>query len=233
MKLNSPPITRRRWLQTAGLWGLTAGLSFKGISSLSHSERQKLEDGLSRLGKSLNEAKKDLGTDWNEIVTNPTQPPSIEPPQPTLQELHPEYYQGDYAQFLDNFSFRYIRTHEVITPHRRVRGEVSNSLPPHPLWHNITSTLEVADEIRHRLGTPLRYITSAYRTPEYNTECGGAPQSYHTRNNALDLVYEKGSDAALEVALQLRKEGFFQGGIGYYSNFIHIDTRGYKATWEG
>lgn len=223
---------RRRWLQTFGLWGLATGITGKGLSSLTSQERAQLEHGLARLGQSLDEVKNEIAAEIEADFTPQPEPTPPEPPQPTLQELHPEYYQGDYAQFLDNFSFRHIRTHEVIAPHHRTRGEVTNGLPPKELWTHITDTLEVADEIRHRLGSPLRYITSAYRTPEYNKQCGGAPRSYHTKNYALDLVYEAGSDAALEVALQLREEKFFTGGIGYYANFIHLDTRGYIATWE-
>ena len=236
MREDPPTLTRRRWLQTMGGWSLALALSAKGFSSLTSHERQKIEDGIARLAKNLDEAKEDLAAELNEaLVSRPPQPTSEQPPQPpqpTLQELHPELYQGDYAQFLDNYNFRYIRTHEVITPHRRVRQGVANGLPPKRLWHNLTETLEVADEIRHRLGTPLSYITSAYRTPAYNQQCGGATQSYHTKNNALDLVYEEGAEAAHTVALALREEGFFKGGIGLYSGFIHIDTRGRNATWQ-
>lgn len=229
VKHSSTLYTRRRWLQTAGLWSLAASFSLKGASTLTRREREQLENGLTRLGKSLNEIKTDLATKWDEVLASQPAPP---PRQPSLQELHPELYQGDYAQFLDNYSFRYIRTHEIITPHCRTRLGISNRLPPKNLWHNVTSTLKFADEIRHRWGTPLDYITSAYRTPAYNKQCGGASRSFHTRNNALDLVYAAGSEDAFEVALQLRKEKFFKGGVGFYPGFIHIDTRGYNATWE-
>ena len=228
MKPRAHTLTRRRWCQTAALWALGVGVISKGLTSLTRQERKQLENGLANMDKSLDEFMAELKQPSN----NATEPSSPQPPQPSLQELHPEYYQGDYAQFLNHSSLRYINTHEVITPHRRIRNGVSNDLPPKALWHNITETLHVADEVRHRLGTPLSYITSAYRTPDYNRQCGGASRSYHTKNNALDLVYEQGSDAAFELALQLREEGFFQGGIGYYPGFIHIDTRGYKATWE-
>jgi hypothetical protein len=228
-------------MQTMSLWGLAMGVSAKGLSSLTRQEREQLEDGLASLGRTLEEFKEDFTAEFNEAVVAGDQQQSSprmrtepsRPPRPSMQELHPELYQGDYAQFLNNYDFRYIRTHEIITPHCRTRGGISNGLPPKRLWHNITSSLRVADEIRHRLGTPLSYITSAYRTPSYNRKCGGASRSFHTRNNALDLVYESGSDAARDVALQLRKEGFFRGGIGHYAGFIHIDTRGYNATWEG
>lgn len=225
MKTSSKAYPRRRWLQTLGLWGLAVGVSTKGISSLTFRQRRQIEQRLAELGKTWDEFTEELAS-----ANEQEEPSSL--PEPSLQERHPEYFQGDYAQFLNNFSYRYIRTHEVMAPHFRTRNEVQNELPPANLWEHLPDTLTVADEIRHRLGTPLSYITSAYRSPAYNRECGGASRSFHTRNNALDLVYEEGSEAAFEVALQLRKEGFFQGGLGYYSGFIHIDTRGHEATWE-
>ena len=168
--MNKAPqtFTRRRWLQTVGLWGLAVGVTAKGFSSLTRHERARLEDGLARIGKDFGENfgdfKEEVTAELNEALASqpPQQAASPQPPQPSLQELHPELYQGDYAQFLDNYSFRYIRTHEVITPHRRTRQGVDNGLPPKALWHNLPPTLEVADEIRHRLGTPLSYITVSY-----------------------------------------------------------------------
>lgn len=232
--MNKPPTlyTRRRWLQTMGLWTLGAGVSAKAFSTLTDKQRAHLQNELASWGNSLDDVKNDAVAS----LENPPRPSSNSqpqrPPEPSLRERHPEYFAGDYAHFLDNFSYRHIRTHEVIAPHIRTRNGVDNGLPPSSLWENIPKTLKVADEIRDRLGTPLSYITSAYRTPEYNEQCGGASRSFHTRNYALDLVYEAGSEAAFEVALQLRKEGFFSGGIGFYSGFIHIDTRGYDATWN-
>ena len=248
MKNPQPPLNRRRWLQTASLWGMAAGVSAKGLSSLNHREREQIKQQLADVGKTLEDLSEDFGNELEEAFayqpegssapsSSSSKPPwerkAPKLPEPSPQELYPQLYRGGYAQFLNNYDFRYIRTDEVITPHNRTRRGVSNGLPPKRLWHNITESLKVADEIRHRLGAPLSYITSAYRTPAYNRQVGGASRSFHTRNNALDLVYEEGSSAAYKAALQLRKEGFFQGGVGYYSGFIHIDTRGYNATWQG
>ena len=63
------------------------------------------------------------------------------------------------------------------------------------------ATLFIADEIRERLGRPLKLITSAYRNPTYNKVCGGASGSWHTKNCALDLVYEGGPREAYAIAL--------------------------------
>jgi len=93
-------------------------------------------------------------------------------------------------------------------------------------------TLHIADELRHRLGVKMRYITSAYRSPAYNAACSGsATRSQHIQNRALDLVYDCSPHSAMTEALKMRDEGLFKGGIGLYSSFIHIDTRGRNATW--
>ena len=111
---------------------------------------------------------------------------------------------------------------------------MANELPPRKLWEKLAPTLRVADELRERLGVPLQKITSAYRAPHYNIKIpGAAPNSYHTRNQALDLVFGCSASEAIAVAQELRRERFFRGGIGIYPYFIHIDTRGYNATWRG
>lgn len=216
-------------MQTFGLWTASGILTTKAFQSLT---RRNVDETLAKLDAEWESWQEELSQRREEDNLR-RQAENTPPPEPSLRELHPELYEGDYAHFLAQHTYRYIHSHEVITPHCRVRNGVSNGLPPSDLWKNLTATLRVADEIRHRLGTPLSYITSAYRTPSYNVQCGGASRSYHTKNNALDLVYEAGSMAAHEVALALRKEGFFCGGVGLYAGFIHIDTRGANATWVG
>lgn len=140
--------------------------------------------------------------------------------------------EAEYRVFLDEIALRYVTSDDVIRPHRNVRGGVANNLPPRHMWPRLVPTLKIADEIRHRLGTPLNLISSAYRSPEYNLACSGAKHSYHMQNRALDLSFTGGSDAAATVAKELQKEGFFKGGIGVYPTFIHVDTRGFTASWS-
>ncbi len=61
---------------------------------------------------------------------------------------------------------------------------------------------------------------------------GSASRSYHTKNCALDLVYDCPPEEALAEAKKMRSEGRFKGGLGLYSNFIHLDTRGSNAVWS-
>jgi len=35
------------------------------------------------------------------------------------------------------------------------------------------------------------------------------------------------------ILRQLRNDSMFQGGIGLYANFVHVDTRGWNADWTG
>lgn len=138
----------------------------------------------------------------------------------------------EYVAFLEKLSLRYISPTEIIKPHRNIRNGVANEIPPRHMWDRVVDTLKVADEIRHRLGKPLYCINSAYRCPAYNAECSGAAShSYHMKNRALDLMFTGGPEAAADVARKLREEGFFSGGIGVYPSFIHVDTRGYDASW--
>ncbi len=149
------------------------------------------------------------------------------PPRPLSRE-------DEYADFLASLDLRHIAPHEVIDPHRNTFNAVENELPPERLWEKLSLTLRVADEIRERLGVPLVRFSSAYRSPRYNCEIPGAVHSsYHTRNQALDVVYFCPIRDAYNMAVKLRNEGFFRGGIGLYPTFIHLDTRGYAATWRG
>ncbi|MDF1826028.1 MAG: D-Ala-D-Ala carboxypeptidase family metallohydrolase [Verrucomicrobiales bacterium] len=148
-----------------------------------------------------------------------------------LSPRHELKDEADYRAFLGGLSLRYITANEIIRPHRNVRGGIANELPPRHMWKRLVPTLRVADEIRHRLGSPLKLINSAYRSPDYNLACSGATQSFHMQNRALDLMFREGPEAASAASKELREEGFFKGGIGTYSSFIHIDTRGFDATW--
>jgi len=138
-----------------------------------------------------------------------------------------------YNDFLLSLDLRHLSPGEIIDPHRGVADGIENTLPPRHLWEKLAPTLKAADELRERLELPLCRITSGYRSPRYNAIIPGAVRgSYHTRNQALDLIYFCSARKAFQMALQLRKEGFFRGGIGLYPTFIHLDTRGYAATWR-
>lgn len=157
------------------------------------------------------------------------------PPMAAAQRTAPvslDFEGRAYETFLAGLDLKYIRPMEMLRPHFNIRGTVSNCLPPREAWKHIAPTLRVADALRARLGSRLETILSAYRSPAYNAACpGAAPHSYHVRNMALDLAFDCPPAEVVKAAEALREEGFFQGGIGRYPTFTHIDTRGYKADW--
>jgi hypothetical protein len=85
-------------------------------------------------------------------------------------------------------------------------------------------------------------VLSGYRTPEWNEHEGGAPDSRHIHGDAADiwcpsLGLTAGPELYLAV-LSLHRAGFLPrlGGLGRYSNRIHVDTRPHSAgtlsTWD-
>jgi hypothetical protein len=139
---------------------------------------------------------------------------------------------SDYVAFLEKLSLRFLPVAKVIEPHLKQHGKVRNSLPPPELWTNLPATLLVADKIAERLGETVVEIISAYRSPAYNATCpGGKTQSQHLRNGALDLVFRASPVKVAAVARELRSQGVFRGGVGVYSGFTHVDTRGKNADW--
>ena len=176
-----------------------------------------------------------------QLVADPGSGPGFGPPfldrvwetEPIPPLGRPLENEESYNDFLLSLDLRHLSPGEIIDPHRGVADGIENTLPPRHLWEKLAPTLKAADELRERLELPLCRITSGYRSPRYNAIIPGAVRgSYHTRNQALDLIYFCSAQKAFQMALQLRKEGFFRGGIGLYPTFIHLDTRGYAATWR-
>jgi uncharacterized protein YcbK (DUF882 family) len=128
--------------------------------------------------------------------------------------------------------FRQMSIRQVIAPHAKSHGTVRNTLPPRYLWRNIRSTLKVVDQLADRLDMPVEEIVSVYRTPAYNARCPGAKSnSYHVRNNAMDIVFKCPPGKVAAMARAMRSTGLFKGGVGRYGSFTHIDTRGTNADW--
>jgi len=219
-KREAPLLTRRQLL------GLSIGTASVGITGLVlwryHANHP------SKIAGPFQQDPSPQSTSSSSPALAPSPTPPVEtPPSPPILP-----HENDYAEFLGTLNLRYITPREIISPHRRERNGVANVLPPRKFWRRMVPTLEVADELRHRLGVPLSYITSAFRSVEYNAQCPGAsPGSYHTKNIALDLVYDCPTTVAIEEARKMRDEGLFKGGLGLYKSFIHIDTRGRNANW--
>lgn len=172
------------------------------------------------------------------ITAERSTPPPAPPEEVSTQRAYqavgrPLENESEYADFIFSLDLRHLSPEEIIEPHKEITSSVANTLPPLEEWERLIPALRVADELRERLEVPLSRITSAYRAPHYNAVIPGAVRnSYHTRNQALDLIYHCAPRKAYSAALQLRKEGFFRGGIGLYPTFLHLDNRGWAATWR-
>jgi N-acetylmuramoyl-L-alanine amidase len=145
-----------------------------------------------------------------------------------------------YVAFIDQLELEHFSPAEFLVmggsnqPGASCAGK--NTLPPRDLWPRIANTAKMLDEIRRRLGAPVR-ILSCYRSPAYNSCIGGETASLHMKFNAIDWRCDSGTvqewhRAAKDVR---RSKPAFLGGVGLYVNsrFIHIDTRGHEANWQG
>jgi Peptidase M15 len=84
------------------------------------------------------------------------------------------------------------------------------------------------------------HVLSGYRHRLYNARIGGARHSQHVYEDgyesvAADLRFARGTPAQwVAFAKTLRSKNKGHGGIGRYdrSGFVHVDNRGYSATWS-
>lgn len=137
-----------------------------------------------------------------------------------------------YANFIKSLRLRNITPRMVLAPHFNKRGYTTNSLPPKSQWQKMAPTLRIVDRMASHMGCPVSAILSAYRSPRYNRAVGGKSKSLHMQNKALDIKFRGASPRhAANVARYLRKKRQFSGGVGQYSTFVHVDTRGYNADW--
>lgn len=128
--------------------------------------------------------------------------------------------------------FKHFKADEFTSYFHTERRGVKNSQPPRDMWMAIVPTLRIVDELRSFFGRSI-VILSSYRSEAYNAPIDGAAKnSYHKKFQALDIaVSGKSPKQVFAVLSQWRSEGKFKGGLGLYSTFVHIDTRGYNATW--
>lgn len=137
-----------------------------------------------------------------------------------------------YANYIKSLRLRNITPRMVIAPHFKTRGYVRNDLPPKSKWKKIGPTLKIIDKMAGDMGVPVRSILSVYRSPRYNRAVRGKSRSLHMENQAIDVQFRGVSPYhAARVARRLRDKSKFKGGVGSYSSFVHIDTRGKNADW--
>lgn len=111
-----------------------------------------------------------------------------------------------------------------------------NADPPERLWPNVIPLARALEEIRVRIGAPVR-LTSIYRSPAYNASLSGsAKRSQHMAFKAADFQVLGGAHGTsgdwAAVAKAVRSDGVFEGGVGIYNTFVHVDVRGSRADWD-
>jgi uncharacterized protein YcbK (DUF882 family) len=89
-----------------------------------------------------------------------------------------------------------------------------------------TDLVELLQKIRDYFKKPVK-INSAYRTKNHNKKVGGTTNSYHLVGMASDIRI----DGVNPILVALYAERLNAGGIGVYSNFVHVDTRKNKTRW--
>lgn len=137
-----------------------------------------------------------------------------------------------YANYIKGLKLKNITPAMVLKPHFKKRGRVSNSIPPRSMWKRMAYTLRVIDRLAYELNSPVKELLSIYRSPSYNRACRGRSRSQHMENRAVDVKFTRASPwRVAKKVREMRSKGMFRGGVGQYSSFVHVDTRGSNADW--
>ncbi len=101
--------------------------------------------------------------------------------------------------FVDSLQLQYFTASELLSQ----QYVTKNGPPPMRLWHNIAPTILILEELRRRLGSPVK-IVCAYRTEAYNNNGspGRAPRSQHQAYSALDFQVPGQSVEAIAKELE-------------------------------
>ena len=166
--------------------------------------------------------------------------PIATPGRIDLTQLPPEWAhnQGsllpEYTRYLASLKLQNISAPQVIEAHAKSKGSVWNILPPKVWWARMGYNLRVVDRIAREMGVRQVEVVSAYRCPAYNAHCEGAKAgSWHQANVAVDVKFTVPASQVTAAARELRDLGLFRGGVGGYSDFTHIDSRGQNVNWHG
>lgn len=89
---------------------------------------------------------------------------------------------------------------------------------------------EIVEAVREHFDSPV-IVTSACRCARHNAAVGGGVRSQHLYGRAADIKV-KGVEPT-EVSNFVNQFWPTNTGVGTYSTFTHIDTRGTRARWTG
>ena len=111
-------------------------------------------------------------------------------------------------------------------------------VPPAALWQNIVPTLRMLQQLQKQGYLPYStVIRSVYRNPALNDCAGGAGESKHMTNGAIDIWVpeNEGNKWAIDSTFdglcqfwQSNGQGY-SFGLGLYpTGSVHLDTQGYR-----
>ena len=89
--------------------------------------------------------------------------------------------------------------------------------------------IESLQLLRDLIALPIT-VTSGYRCIEHNKKVGGSKGSQHLTGRAADIKVDGMSSLELDSYVQAIPT-FYDGGVGMYSSWVHVDVRGYRARW--
>lgn len=90
--------------------------------------------------------------------------------------------------------------------------------------------VNILQKVRDHYGKPV-HINSAYRTEVHNAKIGGATYSQHKYGTAADIYIDGVTPKELAAYIDTLLPS--SGGIGIYSNFVHVDVRRVKSRFNG
>lgn len=86
--------------------------------------------------------------------------------------------------------------------------------------------IRMLQDVRDKFG-PIK-INSGVRCVDHNKKEGGAKHSQHLKGRAADIVP---LNATIAEVWNYINSTYPACGLGLYSSFIHVDSRGSKARW--
>ncbi|ACS61307.1 Peptidase M15A (plasmid) [Rhizobium leguminosarum bv. trifolii WSM1325] len=141
----------------------------------------------------------------------------------------------DFKTFFDTNlpDVKHFQWHEFLVKGSRNATSGLNTDPPMALWSNILQVARILDRFREEIGHSV-VLTSVYRSPAYNaTLPGAAKSSQHMQFKAVDFkVVGAGTPRDwAKIIRSYRSQKMFEGGVGVYDTFVHVDTRGHNVDW--
>ena len=110
----------------------------------------------------------------------------------------------------------------------------SGAPTPKNVIDNLRELAQNLQVLRDHLKSSIR-INSGYRSPAHNKKIGGAKNSQHVQGRAADIAVAGFTPKKVKHAIEalIAKGAMKQGGIGLYKAWVHYDTRGSAARWNG